>query len=119
MECTATFSGRACKLFTSHPLYILTQLSFMETLKCELKFACKIYTRKKRAKPVVSESSSSTKSFNREKFSAARDLFNKSASLLDFNPDTNEYIRNRVKSPSRTEGSTVSRRFKVDNHLDS
>lgn len=91
----------------------------METLKCELKFACKIYTKKKRVKPVLSESSSSsTKSFNREKLSAARDLFNKSASLLDFKTDTNEYIRNRVKSPSRTEGSAVSRRFKVDNHSD-
>nr|WJJ63362.1 glutamate receptor ionotropic 4 [Pachyrhinus yasumatsui] len=84
-------------------------LSYMETLKCEVKFACKIFTKKKRAKPLPSESSSSKSDIdndNHDKLSIAKSLFSKSASLLNFNMDTESGLKHRHRSPSRTSRNT-------------
>lgn len=79
----------------------------METLKCELKFACKIFTKKKRAKPLPSESSSSTNSYpEQDKISIARSIFSKSASLLNVNTELENGLRSRHRSPSGTSRAT-------------
>ncbi|XP_030746456.1 glutamate receptor ionotropic, kainate 2-like [Sitophilus oryzae] len=70
-------------------------ISFMEALKCEAKFACKIFIKKKRAKPVPSESSSSN-SEDKDKITLARSLFAKSVSLLNIANESNDNdLRNR------------------------
>ncbi|KAL1491678.1 hypothetical protein ABEB36_012238 [Hypothenemus hampei] len=58
-------------------------LTYMETIKCELKFACKIFTKKKRAKPLPSEPSSSSRSSNSPP-SELKSMFSKSMSLMNF-----------------------------------
>ncbi|XP_050306965.1 glutamate receptor ionotropic, kainate 2-like [Anthonomus grandis grandis] len=92
-------------LWNVRQLSIEEHLSYMETLKCEIKFACNIFQKKKRAKPVPSESSSSKSSLSdqHEKISIARSIFSKSASLLNLSthdehrPDASQ-VRQRSRS---------------------
>ncbi|CAG9768245.1 unnamed protein product [Ceutorhynchus assimilis] len=89
-------------LLNVRQLSIEEHIPFMETLKCEMKFACKIFTKQKRARPMPSESTSSARSEpDHDKLSIAKSIFSKSASLLNFQTEAANGMRNRQKSTSR------------------
>lgn len=57
-------------------------MTYFEALKCEVKFACNITVTKKRAKPLLSESSSSSKSDDK---SLTRTILAGAGSFLNIN----------------------------------
>ncbi|XP_076270271.1 glutamate receptor ionotropic, kainate 2-like [Rhynchophorus ferrugineus] len=73
-------------------------LSYMEALKCELKFACNIFQKKKRARPVPSNSTSRSSSESmgfHDRLSMAKSMFAKSVSLLHLDSEERNEMRNR------------------------
>ncbi|XP_050311076.1 glutamate receptor ionotropic, kainate 1-like isoform X2 [Anthonomus grandis grandis] len=74
-------------LWNVHSISVDEHMTYMEALKCELKFACNITVTKKAAKPVISESSSSSsgrdKSVSKTILAGAGSFLNINASVLN------------------------------------